>query len=71
MPVTVCLDSIGQTGKFRVGEQLPPTFDVESGLAFGALQLDRQRHNPKVYSTVIGVANSRSSAFAVQRTQPV
>jgi hypothetical protein len=41
--------SVWQTGELRIVEQLPPTLDVERGLVFGAVQLDRQRHYESVF----------------------
>ena len=57
--MSVGLDPMRQACQCWIGHQFRPAFEVESALLCGRLQLNRQRHENKVYYTKAGRASFR------------
>ena len=48
--MTVGLDPVRQAGQISIREQFAPALEIERGLSFGGMELDRQRHWENFYS---------------------
>jgi hypothetical protein len=47
--VTVGLDSVRQAREIPICEQFAPALEIERGLSFGGIELDRQRHSKSLF----------------------
>ena len=46
--VPVGFDPVRQAGEISIREQFAPALEIERGLSFGGMEVDRQRHWEKV-----------------------